>query len=243
MVPCPCGGPNIGIDILLSPGIPAVPGSLRHRIDHRGLWRDLRGRSPSGEGAPRPALFVDRDGTIIEQMPYLSQPDLVRVIPEAATLIARANAMAVPVVVVTNQSGIERGLFDWQTYAAVEDAVLAALAAAGGRIDAVYACPRMPATPQPFGRKPDPGMLKAAAADLSLDLSISWIAGDSVSDIEAGRNAGLRGGWLAPTGYGARDEVAARELVRGSFEVVTGATLDRLVERIGRGGEAGDTAP
>ena len=86
-------------------------------------------------------------------------------------------------------------------------------------------------------------MLKAAAADLSLDLSMSWIAGDSACDIEAGRNAGLRGGWLAPTGYGARDEVAARELVRGSFEVVTGATLDRLVERIGRGGEAGDTAP
>ena len=216
----------------MSTGLPAVPDSLRQRIDHRGLWRDLRGRQPGAEGAPSPALFVDRDGTTIEQMPYLSRPDLVNVIPEAATLIARANALAMPVVVVTNQSGIERGLFDWQTYAAVEDAVVAAMTAAGSRIDAVYAGPRMPATPLPFGRKPDPGMLTAAAEDLGLDLSRSWIAGDSASDIEAGRNAGLRGGWLVPTGYGSRDETAARKLGCEGFEVVFGEAIDQLCARL-----------
>lgn len=202
-------------------------------MDHRGLWRDLRGQEPINEAALRPALFLDRDGTIIEQMPYLSEPERVRIVPEAATLIAHANALAVPVVVVTNQSGIERGLFDWQTYAAVEDAVTAAMDAAGGRIDAVYACPRMPASPLPFGRKPDPGMLLAAAEDLSLDLARSWIAGDSASDIEAGRNAGLKGGWLAPTGYGEREAAAARALAHGDFEVVTGEALDGLGVRLG----------
>jgi D-glycero-D-manno-heptose 1,7-bisphosphate phosphatase len=219
----------------LSPGLPAIPKPLRHFTDHRGLWRDLRGHEPASGGTLRPALFLDRDGTIIEPMPYLSRPDLVRVIPEAATLIARANALTMPVVVVTNQSGIERGLFDWQTYAAVEDTVTAAVTEAGGRIDAVYACPRMPAEPLPFGRKPDPGMLTAAAEDLGLDLANSWIAGDSASDIEAGRNAGLIGGWLVPTGYGSRDEAAARALACVGFEVVVGEAVDGLGVRLGDG--------
>jgi D-glycero-D-manno-heptose 1,7-bisphosphate phosphatase len=230
MVPRLRGGPS-----LLSPGLPAIPDDLRHFMDHRGLWRDLRGQEPVAAGPLRPALFLDRDGTVIEPMPYLSRPEEVRVIPEAAALIAWANALTIPVVVATNQSGIERGLFDWQTYAAVEDAVTAAVAAAGGHIDAVYACPRMPADPLPFGRKPDPGMLTAAAEDLSLDLANSWIAGDAASDIEAGRNAGLRAGWLVPTGYGTRDAAAARDLARGGFEVVVGEAVDGLAEKLERG--------
>lgn len=230
MVPRQHGGRR-----LLSSGLPAIPDPLRHYMDHRGLWRDLRGQQPVGDAPPRPALFLDRDGTIIEQMPYLSQPEMVRVIPAAATLIAKANALAMPVVVVTNQSGLERGLFDWQTYAAVEDAVTAAVTEAGGRIDAVYACPRMPTEPLPFGRKPGPGMLTAAAEDLNLDLAKSWVAGDAASDIEAGRNAGLAGGWLVPTGFGARDETLARELAREGFEVVVGEMVDGLGVRLGDG--------
>ncbi len=230
MVLHPCGGRTV-----LSSGVPVIPDDLRQFMDHRGLWRDLRGREPVTAGPLRPALFLDRDGTIIEPMPYLSRPEEVRVIPEAAALIARANALAMPVVVVTNQSGLERGLFDWQTYAAVEDAVTAAVDGAGGHVDAVYACPRIPATPLPFGRKPHPGMLTAAAEDLNLDLTKSWIAGDAASDIEAGWRAGLMGGWLAPTGYGERDAAAARELAREDFEVVAGATVDGLAEKLERG--------
>ena len=216
----------------MSVGLPALPDSLRYRLDERGLWRDLH--APVPNGPPRPALFLDRDGTIIDEVPYLARPELVRVIPEAAAAIARANALAMPVVVVTNQSGIERGCFDWQTYAAVEDAVVVAVADAGGRIDAVYACPRMLAEPLPFGRKPDPGMLTAAAEDLGLDLARSWIAGDCATDIEAGRRAGLLGGWLVPTGFGPRDAPVARGLARDGFEVIVGEPLDGLGERLGR---------
>ena len=204
---------------------------LAESIDDNGLWREIHDPAPPG-GAPRPALFLDRDGTLIADSPYLSDPDLVRVIPEAITTIARANALGLPVVVVTNQSGIGRGYFDWPAYAAVEDAVAAAVIAAGGRLDAVYACPSAPQEPLPFGRKPDPGMLTAAAAELGLDLGLSWIAGDCATDIEAGLRAGLRGGWLVPTGYGARDAEAARSLIGRGFEVIVGEALDGLAERL-----------
>jgi D-glycero-D-manno-heptose 1,7-bisphosphate phosphatase len=204
---------------------------LPESIDDNGLWREIRDPAPPG-GAPRPALFLDRDGTLIAESPYLSDPDLVRVIPEAITTIARANALGLPVVVVTNQSGIGRGYFNWPAYAAVEEAVAAAVTAAGGRLDAVYACPSAPREPLPFGRKPDPGMLTTAAAELGLDLGMSWIAGDCATDIEAGLRAGLRGGWLVPTGYGARDAEAARSLRREDFEVVVGEPLDGLAERL-----------
>ena len=177
-------------------------------------------------------MFLDRDGTIIVDSPYLSDPGLVRVIPEAAIVIAAANRLAIPVVVVTNQSGIGRGYFDWPAYRAVEDAVAAAVIAAGARLDAVYACPQVPAEPAPFGRKPDPGMLTAAAAELGLDLPASWIAGDCATDIEAGQRAGLRGGWLVPTGYGARDAAAARLLGGDGYEVIIGEPLDGLAERL-----------
>lgn len=207
------------------------PCILAESIDDNGLWREIHDPAPPG-GAPRPALFLDRDGTLIAESPYLSDPDLVRVIPEAITTIVRANALGLPVVVVTNQSGIGRGYFDWPAYAAVEDAVAAAVAAAGGRLDAVYACPSAPQEPLPFGRKPDPGMLTTAAAELGLDLGLSWIAGDCATDIEAGLRAGLRGGWLVPTGFGARDAEAARSLRREDFEVIVGEPLDGLAERL-----------
>ena len=208
------------------------PDAFVEWTDDKGIWRRLYNPGPA-PGATRPALFLDRDGTIIKESHYLSDPALVRVIPEAATTIARANELGIPVVVVTNQSGIGRGYFDWSTYTAVEDAVATAVIAAGARLDAVYACPRMPAEPEPFGRKPDPGMLITAASDLALDLGLSWIAGDSVTDIGAGANAGLRGGWLVPTGYGGRDAEATRSLHRKGYEIIVGEALDGLAEKIG----------
>ncbi len=212
---------------------PTVPAELRDRVDDQGLWREVR--SPPAAGARRPALFLDRDGTIIEEVPYLSRPRDVRPISEALAAIVGANGRGIPVVVVTNQSGIGRGTFGWTEYAAVEDAVAAAFAAVGARIDAVYASPHAPSADSESGspyRKPEPGMLLRAASDLNLDLAASWIAGDCATDVEAGRRAGLRLGWLAPTGYGARDAAAARSLATPGFEVVVGHGLDALTARL-----------
>ncbi len=213
--------------------LPPVPPELRDVVEGDGLWRQLR--SPPAGGAPRPALFLDRDGTIIDEVPYLSRPADVRVIPGATQMIARANALGVPVVVVTNQGGIGRGYFGWAEYAAVEAAVGAAVSAAGGRIDALYAAPHAP-TPDPARqspyRKPAPGMLLRAAEDLNLDLGASWIAGDCATDVEAGLRAGLLRGWLVPTGYGLRDVDAARALARSGFDVVVGEDLAALTARL-----------
>ncbi len=213
-------------------GLPPVPPALRRHVEADGLWRVVHG-APAA--ALRPALFLDRDGTVIEEVAYLSRPEDVRLIPEAAALIRRANALGVAVVVVTNQGGIGRGYLGWEDYAAVEAAVAEALADAGARIDALYAAPHAPspagihATPY---RKPAPGMLLRATEDLGLDLAASWIAGDCATDIEAGRRAGLAGGWLVPTGYGARDAGAARRHAHDSFSVVIGKSLAAMAERL-----------
>ncbi len=210
-----------------------VPAEFQSRVDDDGLWRELR--SPPAPGAPRPALFIDRDGTVIEEVGFLSRPDDVRPIADALAAIVRANALEVPVVFVTNQSGIGRGHFGWHEYAAVEERLAALIAKAGGRIDAVYASPHPPApetgSPSRY-RKPAPGMLLRAASDLNLDLGASWIAGDSASDIEAGRRAGLPLGWLAPTGNGARDAARARSLAGPGFTVVVGRGLAALAARL-----------
>ncbi len=208
-------------------------GLIHRKIGEDRIWRSLRAERASG--APRPALFLDRDGTVIEEVPYLSRPEEVRPIPEAVETIVRANALGIPVVVVSNQSGIARGLFDWSAFAAVEAAIDSAIAQAGGQIDAVYACPHAPpgpGKPSPSDRKPDPGMLLRAAKDLNLDPKSSWVAGDRASDLEAGRSAGLCRGWLAPTGYGRREANAARALANDSFEVVVGKPLDALATEL-----------
>ncbi len=215
------------------PGLPPVPPALRRHVEADGLWREVY--SAPAAGALRPALFLDRDGTVIEEVHYISRPEQVRLIDAAARLIRRANALGVAVVVVTNQAGIGRGHLGWEDYAAVEAAVAAALEGAGARIDALYAAPHAPspagimATPY---RKPAPGMLLRATRDLGLDLGASWIAGDCATDIEAGRRAGLAGGWLVPTGYGARDAEAAAKLAHAAFEVVIGEDLAAMEARL-----------
>ncbi len=184
---------------------------------------------------PTPAIFLDRDGTIIEEVEFFPGPEDVRAIAAALDLIAGANARGIPVVVVTNQGGVGRGLFDWTDYVAVDDAMATALDAAGAFVDAVYANPHAPpaqGAPPPFGRKPDPGMLTAAAEDLGLDLTRSWIAGDHVTDLAAGRNAGLALGWLVPSGHGARHGPDAAALAAPGFEVVVGRDLGVLAERL-----------
>ena len=105
--------------------------------------------------------------------------------------------------------------------------MIALAVAAGGRIDAVYACPALPGSGAAC-RKPEPGMIHAAAEDLGIDLGASWIVGDSASDLEAGLRAGLARGWLVPTGYGARDRGLAAGLARADFRVTIGRPIAAL---------------
>ncbi len=191
------------------------------------MWCEIR--HAVGAVAPRPALFLDRDGTLIELVDYLCRAEEVRPIPEAIALTARARANNMPAIMVTNQSGVGRGYYGWHEFAAVQQAVHAAVAAGGGQIDAVYACPAMPESGAAC-RKPNPGMLLAAADDLSLDLSQSWIVGDAASDLAAGMRAGLRRGWLVATGYGAAERDQALHLRSSGFDVTVERPLSELAE-------------
>jgi D-glycero-D-manno-heptose 1,7-bisphosphate phosphatase len=178
-----------------------------------------------------PALFLDRDGVIVEDVNYLQRVEDIQIIPGAAEVIAAANRFAVPVAVVTNQAGIGRGYFGWPEFSTVQDSILAALAREGARVDAVYACAHHPDGLGPYGhpdhpaRKPNPGMLLRAAADLHLDLEKSWLVGDNITDIEAARRAQLAGALHVATGHGERHRAAVRQLAAPGFEMRTGHSI------------------
>lgn len=180
------------------------PSDLQARIGRclaePGLWVETTGRADWPQGLP--ALFLDRDGTINVDTDYPRDPAEIALRPEIVPIIRTANAAALPVVVVTNQSGVARGYFGWPEFAAVNDRVLDLLRVQGCTVDLVVACAYYPAGGGPLSvadhpmRKPNPGMLHLAAARLGLDLSRSLMVGDKPSDMEAGRRAGLAGGWL-----------------------------------------------
>jgi D-glycero-D-manno-heptose 1,7-bisphosphate phosphatase len=148
---------------------------------------------------------------LVDEVGYLHRPGDVRLLPGAAELVRAANKSGVIVVVVTNQAGIGRGYYGWADFEAVRRRIDDLLEAEHVRLDAVYACPFHPAALEPYrhashpGRKPGPGMLIRAASDLGIDLAASWIVGDVVEDIEAGRSAGLAGAVHVRSGHGERD--------------------------------------
>lgn len=162
-----------------------------------------------------PALFLDRDGVINEERNYLHDPrDLVVItgVPEA---IAAVNGLGIPVVVVTNQAGIGRGMYDLAAYQSVTRAIDALLGERSARIDAWYFCPHLPDAGCTC-RKPCPGMLVTAANELDLALTASVMVGDKISDLEAGQAAGART-VLVRTGYGRQVEAELAETGRSSL--------------------------
>jgi D-glycero-D-manno-heptose 1,7-bisphosphate phosphatase len=188
-------------------------GGARSRLDRTlvepGLWVETTGRSdfPSGSAA----LFLDRDGTINVDTDYPSDPAEIELRPAILPVISLANRSNMPVVIVSNQSGIARGYFGWAEFAAVNDRVLKLLREQGCTIDLVVACAYHPegsgalAVADHPMRKPNAGMLRLASDRLGLDLAGSIIVGDKTTDMEAGRRAGLAGGWLIggePSGFG-----------------------------------------
>ncbi len=151
----------------------------------------------------RPAVFLDRDGTLIAKRDLVKDPAQVELLPGAAEAVGRLNACRVPAVLVTNQAAIGRGQLSEVALMLVNDRLEQLLAAAGARLDAVYFCPHVPGN---CGcRKPLPGMLFQAAAELRLDLGGSWTVGDTWGDVQAGLASGGTG-VLVRTGLGAQQE-------------------------------------
>ena len=148
----------------------------------------------------RTAVYLDRDGVLIEDSGYPHRPEDLVLIPGAAHAVSAINAAGALAIIVTNQSGVARGLFSLDQMEAFNALLVERLAADGGQIDAVYACPfhadavdarfRHPDHPD---RKPNPGMILMAAKDHGVDLSRSLLIGDRDSDLEAARRAGVAG--------------------------------------------------
>ena len=152
------------------------------------------------EKALRPAVFLDRDGTISEEVGYLNHASRFRMFLFAAAAIRSLNEAGLPVIVVTNQSGVGRGYFPESLVQAVHELMTEELARAGAKIDAIYYCPHVSGDACRC-RKPATGMLASAAKEYGLDLKRSFVVGDRYGDIVLARNAGARS-ILVRTGYG-----------------------------------------
>lgn len=159
----------------------------------------------------RPAVFLDRDGTMIEDVGYLDRLDRLAWFPWTVDAIRALNRAGLPVVVVTNQSGIARGIFTESFVQETHRHMTAALAAGGARVDAYYYCPHYPSgTVAAYARhcecrKPGRGLIDRAARDLNLDPARSFVVGDKWLDVELGGRIGGRG-ILVRTGMGAAEE-------------------------------------
>jgi D-glycero-D-manno-heptose 1,7-bisphosphate phosphatase len=168
-----------------------------------------------------PAVFFDRDGTLMEDAHYCGDPALVRVYPGVAEGLRKLKSAGFRTFLVSNQSGIGRGLITEAQYEAVQAELLAQIGE--GLIDASYFCPDAPGTPS-TRRKPEPGMVLEAAAEFDIDLARSYMVGDKAADVACGKRAGMKT-ILVLTGYGAqqgsecdpdyraRDAAEAMELV------------------------------
>lgn len=149
------------------------------------------------------AFFLDRDGVVNEEREYLYQPEKVVILPGVAGALRLLREHGFLAVVVTNQSGVARGMYGESDVHAVHERIRQLLAAEGAAVDGFYHCPHHPKFGGPCDcRKPQPGMLLAACRDLGIDPARSAMAGDRLSDIEAGRAAGCRACYLLKTGYG-----------------------------------------
>lgn len=196
-------------------------------LSAEGVWCEVLSRPPAG----RPALFLDRDGAVVEDTGYLCRIEDIVMVPGAAAVIAAANKRGVVVVLVTNQSGIGRGYYGWPEFRRVQQAIIAALADDSAHFDAVYACAHHPegrrdfAHPDHPARKPNPGMVLQAASDLAIDLKRSWLIGDKAVDVETAKRAHLAGAMQVATGHGITERQVAASLATPSFEVRFGRSI------------------
>jgi D-glycero-D-manno-heptose 1,7-bisphosphate phosphatase len=180
----------------------------------------------------RPAVFLDRDGTVCEERDYLDRLELLSLFPWTADAIRLLNRAGFAVVVVTNQSGVARGMFDEPFVRTVHDEIDARLAAGNARIDRYYYCPHHPdASLAPYRqacrcRKPGPGMIEQACRELGLDPARSVMVGDKWLDVACGQAAGTKT-VIVRTGYGGEQAAHPPDGVRAD------AILNNLMEAAG----------
>lgn len=183
----------------------------------------------------RPAVFLDRDGTLVDDPGFQRDDTAVQLLPGAAAAVARLNAAGFAVIVVTNQSGIARGLITPDEYVAVERAITRRFAEEGALLDATYHCPHYPAIGGPCEcRKPETLLYRRAAEEWHLDPSKSWGVGDRVSDLEPVAALGGQG-LLVRTGAGRKHEA---EALAAGFPVLPdlSAAVDHILGSISRPG-------
>ncbi|HEY7289983.1 MAG TPA: HAD family hydrolase [Vicinamibacterales bacterium] len=175
----------------------------------------------------RPAVFLDRDGTMIEDVGYLNRVEDIIFYPWTIDAIRALNRGGLAVVVVTNQSAIARGFLTEPGLAVIHDRISDALKAGGAHVDAYYYCPHHPDGPEPAYtktcdcRKPAPGLVERASRDLGLDPARSFVVGDKWVDVGLARSVGARA-ILVRTGYGAGEEAAP----------VSGLSADAVVDNL-----------
>ena len=153
------------------------------------------------------AVFIDRDGTISEEVGYVNHISRFRLFPYAAQAIQLLNQRGWLAIVITNQAGVARGYFDEDLVQEIHRRMNADLQSKGARLDQIYYCAHHPSSGEPpyrvwcDCRKPQPGLINKAAEEFSINLAQSWMIGDRYSDIELARNAGVKSGFVL-TGYG-----------------------------------------
>jgi D-glycero-D-manno-heptose 1,7-bisphosphate phosphatase len=183
----------------------------------------------------RRAVFMDRDGTISEEVGYVNHPSRYRVFPYSARAVRLLNEADWLAILVTNQAGVARGYFTEEMIGEVHDVLKQEMERGGARLDAIYYCAHHPSVGEPpyridcDCRKPKPGLIQRAAADFGIDLAQSWMIGDRYGDIEMARNAGVRSAFLM-SGYG-RGEW---EYQRASWQHEPDMVAEDLLEAVQR---------
>jgi len=179
----------------------------------------------------RPALFMDRDGTISEEVGYVNHPSRFRLFPYTAEAIKLLNEHGWLAIVVTNQAGVARGYFSEDVIVQIHEQLSRDLENASARLDAIYYCAHHPSVGEPpyrldcDCRKPRTGLIDRAAVDFDIDLQRSWMVGDRYGDVELARNAGLHSAFVL-SGYGRGEWEFQRSAWKLEPEVVAENLLD-----------------
>jgi D-glycero-D-manno-heptose 1,7-bisphosphate phosphatase len=177
-----------------------------------------------------PAIILDRDGVIIENRDnYVCSWADVEVYPQALRALADANRSPFKIVIITNQAGVGKGIIPLQTATEINQRLVQVIEKAGGRVDGLYMCPHT-SQDDCECRKPRPGMILQAERELSLDLSRSWMIGDALSDLQAGRAAGVGHLALVRTGRGTRQAQLAESANLGPFQLF--ADLNAILQHL-----------